>query len=60
MDTATWHEGEIALQQRTGWAGRLAEVGPRVVRDHMPQQHRDFFAQQPFLIAGTLDAHGQY
>jgi predicted pyridoxine 5'-phosphate oxidase superfamily flavin-nucleotide-binding protein len=59
MDTATWHEGEIALQQRTGWAARLAEVGPRVIRDHMPQQHRDFFAQLPFLIAGTLDAQGQ-
>jgi predicted pyridoxine 5'-phosphate oxidase superfamily flavin-nucleotide-binding protein len=59
MDTATWHEGEIALQRRTGWAERLDEIGPRIIRDHMPQQHRDFFAQLPFLIAGTVDAQGQ-
>ncbi len=54
-----WHEGERALQQRTGVAARLAEVGPRVVRDHMPQQHREFFALLPLLFTGTLDAQGQ-
>lgn len=59
MDTATWHEGELALQRRTGWDTRMAEIGPRVIRDHMPQQHRDFFAQLPFLLAATVDGQGQ-
>lgn len=55
----TFHEGELALQERAGIGSRLAEIGPRVIRDHMPQQHRDFFALLPFLIAGTVDSQGQ-
>lgn len=56
---STFHEGELALQQAAGSMARLAEVGPRVIRDHMPEQHREFFAQLPFLIAGSVDAQGQ-
>jgi hypothetical protein len=54
-----FHEGEQRLQARLGVAERLAQAGPRVLRDHMPQQHRDFFAQLPFLVAGLLGADGQ-
>jgi uncharacterized protein len=59
MDEAVFHEGELALQEAAGSRRRLAEVGARVIRDFMPDQHRDFFAQLPFLVAGTLDAQGQ-
>jgi predicted pyridoxine 5'-phosphate oxidase superfamily flavin-nucleotide-binding protein len=54
-----WHAGEVALQQRVGSAERLAHIGPRVLRDHMPDEHRDFFAELPFVVAGALDADGQ-
>lgn len=57
--TAAWHEGERVLQARAGIAERMAEIGPRVLRDHMPEQHRSFFAQLPFLIAGSLDGEGR-
>ncbi len=59
MTTPTFHAGERAVQERTGVAGRMAELGPRVIRDFMPDQHRDFFMQLPFVIAGTTDATGQ-
>jgi predicted pyridoxine 5'-phosphate oxidase superfamily flavin-nucleotide-binding protein len=59
MDAATFHAGERMLQARAGSAERLAQAGPRVVRDHMPQQHRDFFAQLPFIVAGLVDGTGQ-
>lgn len=59
MNTVAWHEGERALQARAGIAERMAEIGPRVLRDHMPDQHRSFFAQLPFLIAGSLDGEGR-
>ncbi|TWO67816.1 flavin-nucleotide-binding protein [Caenimonas sedimenti] len=59
MTTPAWHAGEVALQQRVGSAERLAAAGPRVLRDHMPDQHREFFAELPFVLAGTLDAQGQ-
>jgi predicted pyridoxine 5'-phosphate oxidase superfamily flavin-nucleotide-binding protein len=59
MNTPAWHQGERALQARAGIAARMAEIGPRVLRDHMPEQHRSFFAQLPFLIAGSLDEKGR-
>jgi len=57
--TATFHAGERAVQQRAGVAERMAEIGPRVIRDYMPDQHRDFFAQLPFVVLGSVDAQGQ-
>jgi len=59
MDNNGWHEGERALQARMGVAAQLADMGPRLLRDYMPDQHREFFAQLPVLYAGTLDAEGQ-
>lgn len=59
MEAVTFHAGERELQVRAGSAELLAQAGPRVVRDHMPQQHRDFFAQLPFLLAGMVDETGQ-
>jgi predicted pyridoxine 5'-phosphate oxidase superfamily flavin-nucleotide-binding protein len=53
-----WHSGELELQQRVGAAQRMAEVGARVIRNEMPDQHRAFYAQLPFLLAGSLDATG--
>jgi hypothetical protein len=55
----TFHEGELALQRSAGSLPLLAQAGPRIIRDHMPQQHRDFFAQLLFLLVGTVDAQGQ-
>ena len=54
-----FHEGEQALQRLTGAYEQLAAIGPRVIRDHMPEQHREFFTQLPFVLTGSLDASGQ-
>ncbi len=61
MTVQTFHEGERAVQERVGPGIRekLAEIGPRVIRDFMPDQHREFFGQLPFVVAGSVDAHGQ-
>jgi predicted pyridoxine 5'-phosphate oxidase superfamily flavin-nucleotide-binding protein len=50
-----FHAGEQALQARLGLAERLAQTGSRIVRDFMPDQHREFFAMLPFLVVGSLD-----
>lgn len=55
----TFHEGERALQELAGVNERMEEIGPRVIRNFMPEQHREFFAQLPFVIAGSVDVHGQ-
>lgn len=59
MENATaYHAGEIAIQERAG-VRLQAERGQRMIRDFMPDQHRDFFAMLPFLLVGYLDAAGQ-
>lgn len=54
----TWHEGEIFIQEKLGVKERMASVGQRVVRDFMPDQHRDFYAQLPFIVLGSVDQAG--
>lgn len=56
---SAWHEGEQAMQARAGVLERMAMFGTRVLRDYMPDQHRTFFAQLPFLIAASLDGTKQ-
>ncbi|MDE1996909.1 MAG: pyridoxamine 5'-phosphate oxidase family protein, partial [Rhizobiaceae bacterium] len=53
-----WHAGEIALQKKAGVAERMAEVGPRVLRDHLIEQHRNFYPQLPFIVLGAVDPEG--
>lgn len=54
-----WHAGERAAQERAGTAEHMAQVGQQVIRPFMPDQHRLFFAQLPFIVVGALDADGQ-
>lgn len=54
-----FHAGERAMQLQAGSREVMAMAGPRVIRDFMPDQHRDFFALLPFLVTGSIDAQGQ-
>lgn len=56
--TSPFHPGEQAVQTRAGVRKQAESVG-RVIRDEMPDQHRTFFAQQPWLLLGSVDADGQ-
>lgn len=62
MDTAIirtdnpFHAGEMAVQQRLGVAERMQGIGRRVVRTFMPEQHRQFYGQLPFVMVGSVDA----
>ncbi|WP_042877884.1 pyridoxamine 5'-phosphate oxidase family protein [Cupriavidus necator] len=65
MDLPIWphaglpfHTGELAAQERAGKRERLAAVANRVIRGEMPEQHRTFFAQLPFLLVGAVGADG--
>lgn len=57
-ERAPWHAGEVALQRRAGVAERMAEVGGRIIRDHMIEQHRAFYPLLPFVVAGAVDPAG--
>lgn len=59
MTTLPWHAGELALQTQAGAQAKMADIGRRFIRDHMPDQHREFFAQVPFVVLGAVDPDGR-
>lgn len=54
-----FHAGELYAQQRAGMLERMADIGPKVIRAFMPEQHRQFYAQLPFMLVGSQGADGQ-
>jgi len=53
-----WHAGERALQHNVGVAERMGELGSRIIRDQIIEQHRAFYPQLPFVVLGTVDPEG--
>ncbi|WLG37735.1 pyridoxamine 5'-phosphate oxidase family protein [Pseudomonas rhodesiae] len=58
IEQSPWHAGERQMQHSAGVAERMAMVGPKVIRDHLPEQHRDFYPLLPYLVLGAVDAQG--
>lgn len=54
-----FHRGELYAQERAGMLEMMVAVGSRLIRDFMPDQHREFFQQLPFLVIGSTDKQGQ-
>ena len=53
-----FHEGERSLHEKLEIEERQHELGLRMIRDHMPDQHRGFFAMLESIHIGALDADG--
>lgn len=65
MASASWlraespfHIGELAIQARLGTQDRMDKQGRGAIRDYLPDQHQQFFAQLSYLIVGTVDGSG--
>ncbi|NUO51652.1 MAG: flavin-nucleotide-binding protein [Polyangiaceae bacterium] len=43
------------MQERAGVRELIEPIGQRILRDHMPDQHRAFFEMLPTLFIGLLD-----
>lgn len=56
--SSPWHAGEVRLQEILGVDARMEEVGRKVLRDHIIEQHRLFYPQLPFAVLGTVDGDG--
>lgn len=54
-----FHAGEEAVQARFGLRERLAQTGARMIRDFMPDEHRELFESLPFVVAGSADEQGR-
>lgn len=42
-----FHRGEQEIQSRLGIRDKLEQLGRRMIRDHMTEEHQAFFAQLP-------------
>lgn len=54
-----WHAGEHQMQALVGVRDRMEQRGRVVLRDFMPDQHRQFFAERGQLFLATMDCSGQ-
>lgn len=50
-----WHDGERRMHEAIGVSDKMTLFGAKFIRRFMPDQHRDFYAQLPFMVAGTID-----
>lgn len=55
----SFHGGEVAAQTKAGVAERMAELGPRFIRPFLPEQHRAFYEQLPFVVVAARDTSGR-
>ncbi len=53
-----FHRGERAIQERLGVRQKIEGFAAIAVRDHFPEQHREFYATLPFLLLGAVDREG--
>ena len=58
-DRGPFHAGEEAVQRRMGVFHEIGPWARKVVRTSLPEQHRDFYEQLPFLVAAARDAGGR-
>jgi hypothetical protein len=53
-----FHPGEQAIQEKLGGRERMEEFGRRVIREFLPEQHQQFYAQLSYFLVGTVDREG--
>lgn len=53
-----FHKGEAALHRKLGIEQRQDALGRRMIRNYMPDQHRDFFTSLPEIHLGAIDSDG--
>jgi ferredoxin-NADP reductase/predicted pyridoxine 5'-phosphate oxidase superfamily flavin-nucleotide-binding protein len=59
VEASPFHPGELDAQRRAGVSSQAESAGRRGIRRYMPDQHRQFFAGQPFMVFGGVDTNGQ-
>ncbi|WP_417775812.1 pyridoxamine 5'-phosphate oxidase family protein [Stutzerimonas xanthomarina] len=57
--SSPFHAGEQWVQSRAGVREKAEQIGSRMIRSFMPDQHCEFFAQLPALLVAAVDREGQ-
>lgn len=53
-----FHQGERAIQERLGALEQMDDFGRRIIREFLPEQHRQFYMQLSYFLVGTVDSAG--
>ncbi len=53
-----FHKGEREMQDRAGKRDSMEAFGKIAIRPFMPDQHRAFYEQIPFIVMGSVDGDG--
>jgi len=59
LNDSPFHGGERLIQEQFGIARKMEQAGRHGIRRYMPDQHREFFPQLPFIVVAALDHSGQ-
>ena len=54
-----FHEGEQRVQERLGVREAIEPWARKVVRPFLPEGHREFYAQLPFVVLAARDGRGR-
>ncbi len=54
-----FHRGERQVQEILGVREKIEDVGRRFIRDYLPDEHRDFYAELPLVFVGSVDGAGR-
>jgi ferredoxin-NADP reductase/predicted pyridoxine 5'-phosphate oxidase superfamily flavin-nucleotide-binding protein len=57
-NNSPFHEGELQLQRKFGVDSNVAQYAPKFIRPYMPDQHREFYTSQPFVVVSARDSRG--
>jgi predicted pyridoxine 5'-phosphate oxidase superfamily flavin-nucleotide-binding protein len=58
VSASPFHAGEREIQRRQNRRERVETMGRRVIRDYLPEQHREFYQGLPYALIGSLDGEG--
>jgi predicted pyridoxine 5'-phosphate oxidase superfamily flavin-nucleotide-binding protein len=61
LETVTkspFHESEKFMPSKVGKRDAMESFGRRVIHSFMPEQHREFYQQLPFIVVGSIDDSG--
>lgn len=59
LAASPFHAEELAVQERLGVRERMDVDARRGIRTYLPEQHRQFFGELPFMVLGGLNLDGQ-
>jgi ferredoxin-NADP reductase/predicted pyridoxine 5'-phosphate oxidase superfamily flavin-nucleotide-binding protein len=58
-DASPFHAGEQRVQERMGVREEIEPWARKVVRNQLPEQHREFYAALPYLAVAARDENGR-